>query len=347
MKKNVTIWLTVIASLQVCCLLPFSSFGQEAHFSQFFDAPLLRNPSLAGLFEGDIRVQAVYRNQWASVAAPYKTVSLNAEYKQSIGKNEDFITTGMQILYDRAGASNFTVTHVLPAINYHKSLSADDRIRYLSFGFMGGYVQRSIDRSKITTNSQFDGFGFNPSLSDGETFTSFTYHYWDASVGVSYNSALDNSNSQLYFIGLAYHHFNRPVNSFYKDPSIELNPKWVLSGGIKLRAGDHTWWTLEGDYSKQGSYSETIAGALYSVQFSEKPDEKGSYVFHAGAFLRWNDALIPVIKLDYNPFCFGLSYDANISQLKSVSQGRGGFELSLTYKGFFDKGIADVKCPKF
>ncbi|MDB5230319.1 MAG: type secretion system rane protein PorP/SprF [Chitinophagaceae bacterium] len=347
MKRFLKIKLFCVLVLPVIILLPLFTNAQEPHFSQFFDAPLLRNPSLAGLFEGDIRVQAVLRNQWASIATPYKTVSLNAEFKKPVGKNEDFITSGMQILYDRAGVTNFTVTHVLPAVNYHKSLSADDRIRYLSLGFMGGYVQRRIDRSKITTNSQFDGFGFNPSLADGETFTNFAYHYWDASVGISYNSALDNTNSQLYFIGIAYHHFNRPVNSFYKDPSIELNPKWVVSGGIKLNAGDNSWWTLQGDYSKQGNYTETIAGALYSIRFGDNPGEKGGYAFHAGAFFRWNDAMIPVIKMDYNLISVGLSYDANISQLKAVSQGKGGFELSLTYKGFTNSGAEEVKCPRF
>lgn len=37
--------------------------GQDLHFSQFYEAPLLRNPALAGLYEGDVRIQGVYRNQ--------------------------------------------------------------------------------------------------------------------------------------------------------------------------------------------------------------------------------------------------------------------------------------------
>ena len=32
-------------------------YSQDVHFSQFFEAPLWRNPSLAGIFKGDIRVQ--------------------------------------------------------------------------------------------------------------------------------------------------------------------------------------------------------------------------------------------------------------------------------------------------
>src|SRR4249919_1666457 len=76
--------------------------GQDLHFSQFFEAPLLRNPSLAGIFEGDFRAQMVYRNQWASVTTPYQTASLNSEYKFPVGKGNDFMTGGLQILWDRA-----------------------------------------------------------------------------------------------------------------------------------------------------------------------------------------------------------------------------------------------------
>src|SRR5215203_6976358 len=96
--------------------------AQDIHFSQFFEAPLLRNPSLSGLFNGDIRVQGVYRNQWASVTVPYKTGSFNLQYKNPIGHADDFITTGLQVVYDKAGSTNFTTTNFLPAINYHKSL---------------------------------------------------------------------------------------------------------------------------------------------------------------------------------------------------------------------------------
>ena len=87
-------------------LIASSIEAQDPHFSQFFEAPLLRNPSLAGLFAGDIRVQMVYRNQWASVTTPYQTGSFNGEYKQPIGKGNDFITTGLQLLYDKAGTTN-------------------------------------------------------------------------------------------------------------------------------------------------------------------------------------------------------------------------------------------------
>jgi hypothetical protein len=71
---------------------------------------------------------------------------------------------------------------------------------------------------------------------------------------------------------------------------------------------------------------------------------------HGGAFLRWNDALIPVVKLDYNPFSLSFSYDVNISKLKTSSYGRGGFELGISYVGFTKRDnstLNAVLCPRF
>ncbi len=328
-------------------LVVYHSHGQDIHFSQFFEAPLLRNPSLAGIFTGDIRVQAVYRDQWRSFSNAYRSGSLNAEYKMPIGRGDDFVTAGLQILFDKAGSAGLTSTHALPAINYHKSLSSS-KVMYLSVGFMGGIVQKHIDRSKITTNNQYDGSAFNPSLADGETFTSPNYTVADGSFGASFNTSFGKDQQNSLFVGAAFHHINRPRNSFYLSESSALNPKYVFSGGVKYSIDNYTYFTLQADYSNQGSFNEIIGGALYSVIIGE-PDAV-AYTLHGGALLRWKDALIPVIKIDYNPFAVAISYDVNVSQLKTVSQGRGGFELSVSYIGFLDRlntSKGKVLCPRF
>lgn len=315
-------------------------FSQDIHFSQFFEAPLLRNPSLAGIFTGDIRVQAVYRDQWNSVTNAYKTGSVNAEFKMPVGKNDDFITTGMQIMYDKAGTIGWTSTHLLPALNYHKSLSSD-RNQYLSLGFMGGLVQRRFDPSKVTTNSQYDNGGI------GENFSNTQYSYLDGSVGMSYNSNLAYNPANNFFIGAAYHHFNRPNQTyFYRNANIELHPKWVFSGGLKLGVSDVAYMTIQADHSRQGGFTETVAGMMYGLKLGDDPDNP-DYTIHAGGFLRWNDALIPVIKLDYTPFSISLSYDANISKLKPSSYGRGGFEISVSFIGLRKSKGEYLLCPRF
>jgi len=273
---------------------------------------------------------------------------LNAEYKMPIRKNDDFITAGVQILYDKAGDAGLTTTHLLPALNYHKSLS-DQKTMYLSLGFMGGLIRKSVDFSKITTDNQYGGGGFDPSMPVGEYFTSPNFLTWDASVGMSFNTSFGENQHNSLFVGAAYHHLNRPDNSFYRDPNIELNAKYVFSAGVKLNVDEYTYFTLQADHSMQGSFNETIGGALYSYKLGGDP-ENPAYTVHGGAFLRWKDALIPVIKIDMNQISMAISYDVNVSQLKTASQGRGGFELSLAYVGFLERNNSSkdrILCPRF
>ncbi len=329
----------ILIILQCCCCL--WAGAQDIHFSQFFEAPLLRNPSLAGIYTGDMRVQAVYRDQWNSVTNAYRTGSLDAEMKIPVGRLNDFVSVGMQLLYDRAGSIGWTSTHVLPAVNYHKSIS-NSRNRYLSLGFMGGWVQRRFDPSKVTTNSQYDGGGI------GENFAAAQYNYLDGSVGLSYNADLNANPAHNYFLGAAYHHFNKPTHSFYNDQDTRLDPKWVFSAGLRFGVTEYAYLTLQADQTLQGHYRETIGGAMYGLKLGGDPD-KPDYVLHAGGFLRWNDALIPVIKIDYAPFSMAISYDVNISKLKPSSYGRGGFEVSLSYIAFRPRNssLDYARCPRF
>lgn len=334
-------WRVVITCLATCA--SWAGFGQDTHFSQFFETPLLRNPALAGIFTGDYRVQMVYRDQWRSVTNAYTTGSLNGEYKLPIGKGDDFITLGGQVLYDRAGATALTQVSALPALNYHKSLSSDHN-RYLSLGFMGGVVNRHFDRSKITTDNTYT------SGQDGETVVVPSYTYMDGSVGMSFNSNLSDQEGDNFYLGLAYHHFVKPRNSFFRDPTVQLNPKWVGSAGFRFGVTEVAYITLLGDYSRQASYQEICLGTLVGMKIGSdmaKPD----YVLHGGLFVRWEDALIPVIKMDHAGFSFAFSYDINTSKLRPASLGQGGFELSVSYIGLLNRAsrstLNSTLCPRF
>jgi len=336
----------VVSLLLISTVLP--ALAQDPHFSQFYEAPLLRNPSLAGIFRGDLRVQGLYRDQWNSFTNAYRTGSLNAEMRHPIGRRNDFVTTALQVVYDKAGDAALTTTQLLPVLNYHKSLN-DDRNMYLSLGFMGGWIQKRLDRTKMTTNNQYDGNGYNPSLPDGEPFADFRQGYWDGSVGMSFSSNLRYNENNTFFIGAAYHHFNRPKNSFYQNPSIGLEPKWVFSGGIKLQINEPAFFNIQADYSRQGQGSEVVGGALLGYHLGTDA-EAPKYTVYAGAFLRWKDALIPVVKMDFGPMSLSLSYDVNVSSLKTASLGRGGTELSLSWTGFLENRNSsrnDIRCPVF
>ena len=337
MKKNRRLLLLF------CCLhVSDALFSQDIHFSQFFGAPLYRNPALAGLVNGDIRVQAIYRSQWNSFANAYKTASFNVEYKMPV-VSDDYLTIGAQVFHDRAGTTNLTTTQLLPAINYHKPLSAEKNV-YLSVGFMGGLVQRRVDRSRMTTNSTYDGHG------DGESNLLQTqYSYFDGSTGLSLSTQLNENPQNILLLGVAYHHFTKPKNSFFNDQTIVVPAKMVFTLDAKLALGEQFTTTFHNDVVKQGIYREIISGGLIGYKvgpYSEEPDA----VLRLGGFYRWGDAFIPVAQLDYRTFSLSLSYDVNVSGLTPTSYGKGGFEFAVTYAGFSNRENSTanaVKCPVF
>jgi type IX secretion system PorP/SprF family membrane protein len=322
-------------------LLASTARTQDIHFSQFYETPLLRNPALAGIFTGDYRIQGVYRDQWNSFTDAYRTGSFNGEFKWHVGEHNDYLTTALEVFYDKAGTAALETTELLPAVNYHKSLS-DDRPMFLSVGFMGGIIEKSLDLSKVTTNSQYNGTAYDPALPIGETILTPNIHYLDGSLGLSFNTAYGEDNQNSFYAGFSYQHLNRPKNSFYDNPTVQLDPKVVVSAGIKSIVNDYSYFTLHADWSKQGPATEVIGGILYSYRLGNTfrighdPDDY-PYTFTLGALVRWNDAIIPVIKLEMNnSYSFGLSYDINISSLNTASEDRGGFELSLVYSGFLN-----------
>ena len=89
---------------------------------------------------------------------------------------------------------------------------------------------------------------------------------------------------------------------------------------------------------------------MYGLNLGRDTDNP-DYTVHLGGFVRWNDAIIPVLKVDYSPFSIAFSYDVNISKLKPSSYGRGGFEFSVSYVGFTKKldksSLNSILCPRF
>jgi type IX secretion system PorP/SprF family membrane protein len=340
MKKYLTAIVVVIA---------MQATAQDLSFSQFYEKPLLRNPALAGVFDGDIRVNGIFRNQWQSVTVPYQTAALSAEIKFPIGSSNDFLTLGIQTTYDVAGDIKLKRTQILPVINYHKSLN-EDYDSYLSFAFMGGSVNSQFDATKLKMDDQYVAGSFNASNPTQQVFSKTGVSYWDAATGVTYSQGFGESGS--WYLGAALFHFNKPKVAFYtNNESTVLLNKLTFNAGVTTPTSEYNRLVLFGDYTKQGGSNQFCGGALYGTDLVQQYDGEDKVSFYAGAFYRWKDALVPIIKLDYYNMAVGLSYDVNVSKLKTASQLRGGFELSLSYRAKFNSrgGAAGdkMRCVKF
>jgi len=328
--------------------ITLASAAQDLNFSQFFQNPLLRNPALAGLFDGDVRVTTAYRNQWQSVTVPFQTNALSAEFKFPIGHADDYLTLGMQMTLDQAGDVKLKRTQIFPVINFHKSLSGDND-NYLSMAFMGGAVSSQFDASKIRTDDQYVNGSFDPNNPSQQTFGRTGVSYWDAATGMSFSSSIDENTT--YYVGAALYHFNKPKIAYYaNNATTTLDSKIALNAGLTTATSEINRLVMFADYYIQGSSHQFLGGLLYGTDILQDYDTQEKVSLYFGGFYRWKDAFVPVVKLDYYRFAISASYDVNVSQLKTASQWRGGIELTLNYRGILNSRNNEgnkVKCVKF
>lgn len=313
-------------------LIFLAAFGalkaQDINFSQFYNLPLMRNPALAGVFDGDLRMNAVFRNQWQSISVPFQSGAASVEYKLPLAWG-DWVTLGLQATHDVAGDIKLKRTQLLPVINYHKSLSENED-DFISLAFMGGPVQSQFDPNNLKMDDQYQNGVVNPGATS-QTFQRTSYSYWDASVGLSFSSGFGEDSR--YYLGAALYHFNKPKTaSFASDNFSVVEPRIVFNGGLNIPVSETDRLSFFTDYFKQSGHQMVMGGLFYEIQLSGDYDSEETSEIGFGAMYRWNDAVIPAIKLSWNRLTAGISYDVNVSQLKTVSQMKGGFEFTLSYR---------------
>lgn len=314
-----------------------TAIGQDLNFSQFYEVPLLRNPALSFSYKGDIRVTAAFRSQWSSVTVPYLSQALGFETKFAWPANTDnYASIGLQVTNDQAGDSRFGKFQLLPVFAYHKSMS-DVKDAYLSFGIMAGAGFQHFNVSKLKFDDQYVNGQFDASTPTQDIFTNTDKNYFDLSGGVVYSSSF--ANNIEYYAGLSAFHINRPEANIKEivlpTDKGKLDIKWMLSGGLSAPTSETDKFIIYADFFKQGGNSQAQGGFMYKHDLVQNNDDETMSV-SIGSFLRWNDAVIPVIKFDVYKFAFGFTYDVNVSKLKTASQSMGGFEVTMSYHSFLN-----------
>lgn len=324
-------------------ILPVFSIGQDINFSQFYELPLLRNPSLAGIYKGDMRITSAYRNQWQSVSTPYQTSAIGFEAKSTIFQNSsDYISGGIQITNDVAGDSKLGKTQILPMVTYHKLIYGPSNT-YLSLGFLGGAVQQKFDPSALRFDDQFVNGSYSQLNPTRQSFTRTNLTYFDAAFGLNISSEIGFTKV---YLGTAFFHFTQPKVAFNEINDVRLNKKTVFNLGISTPVSDFDDMIIYSDLFFQGGNRQFQGGAMYMHRFLEVGEEDGMAV-GIGGFYRWGDAFIPVVKFNWYKLSAGLTYDVNVSKLKPASQYRGGVELALSYKTYLNimnTSLQKVRC---
>lgn len=324
-------------------LLAVELSAQDKHFSQLSETPVMLNPANTGFFDGYLRTSTNYRNQWAAMGNPYRTMGLSIDGGiLKSRKRPAYLGIGLTMFSDKAGAANISNTQIM--LNASGVVKVSKKSK-LSAGINGGSVMNNADFGALTYASQFNGAEIDPTLPSQEavSFRKFTYTDIGAGTAFEYYSVKSNDDRDdiiSFRLGLAAHHLNRARQEWGVGSSYRLPIKTVLHASARIDVPKRSlavYPMVVYMYQKPGR--EITAGALVKYRFRNGTKTTGKKIEKGiafGAYYRVKDAIIPQVLMDLGHYAIGISYDANISGYKQVTRTIGGFELTLRYNWLSD-----------
>lgn len=300
--------------------------AQDHQYSQFFNSPVYLNPALTGQFNGDLRMNLIYRNQWTSLPGGPKYFSASVDY------NMPNFGGGIGLLFTRGteGPSYLIKNNISGAYSY--SVGNDDYV--LSFGLQAGVTNRSINFNSLVFSDQIDPrLGFDPSLLTGAEPPAFnSKFYFDSGAGI-------NLVAGNLMVGGGVQHINRPNESFTGDRAT-----------VPMRGTAHISYLFDlnkYDNLDDNEKSYIIPSVLYLKQANQQMYSAGFQYRHrninAGLSYRSGGPGAVVISVMFDLFInkeggeklrFGLSHDAPMSKTtytntSGTTEGSIGYETTL------------------
>ena len=328
--------ITRLSLAAVTLLTAPAAFAQDIHFTQFDLAPMTVNPAFTGVFDGRLRVSAIYRNQWASVTVPYVTYGASVDMPLLLENNDDRLCAGLQLFKDQAGDGNLSNFTGLLSIAYHKSIKSNnersDASSELSVGLQGGYAQKSIDLSKLYFGDEWLNGAFVPATSQEYHLglgNSVNYYLVNAGIAFSHGGGKFG-----YTIGAAANNLNQPNDDIEKKQNSQtgLDMRYTGELGINWIVGERLTLRPAVLYQNQATASELIAGNEFLYQVGGTPGYSDfSTAVFLGGWYRTGDATMITAGVEFKGFRIGVGYDYNVSTLNSSSNGNGGFEIGIRY----------------
>lgn len=314
-------------------------YSQDIHWSQFDYNPVFQNPANVGVFNGDYRFHANYRDQWRSVTVPFQTLSISGEAKQIY---KDF-SVGAFLLSDVVGDGSFSTIEFQPSISYTYKLT-EDSTHLFRPGIQFGFNFRSFNSDAFYFDNQWNGQQLDENLASKENFHSTNKTNFTWGIGAGYE--FQKGKRQRIVAGAGLFNINRPNQGFFGD-KIKRDIRFNLFARAEYKI-DFDWDILPSiQLNLQGKYREFNLGSQVRYILV---DRLGVYrAVLGGIYMRSSDAVFLTAGMEYQNWWAGISYDINYSSLTPASRARGGIEFSLRYiiYKFKPKKIKHRVCPDY
>lgn len=298
--------------------------AQDVHFSQFDFSPLHQSAANTGNFSGDYRLTAIHRNQYRSVTVPYKSVGASFDMNHNLTDDKmNYWSSGIMFEQDKTGDAGYSTLDMEVSVAWNKFMDSEKKHR-ITIGIQPGWFQNGLDFSELYFGNQYENTAFNPSLPNNENLDQTKHSNFNLNAGLSYRYAFSEESDAQLVIGA--NHLNKPNLSFYGDKA-PLAIRFTALALFSLKVRENIFLQPQLLYYNQNKFNQLNGGA--NICFRSADAKK--YRFLGGVFYRNKDAVIGRLGAGYNNLDIGFAYDFNISDLKRASNGRGAYEIALTY----------------
>lgn len=267
-----------------------------------------------------------YRNQWSSITIPYQTISLG--FDRQFYMHRQRFSGGLYIIYDNSGDAALTVNKIFLSIAYHKSLGMNN----FHLAVQGGPVLKSYSINNLTFPDQYDSYEgvFDSSLPNYEANLGENLVYPDLNAGIIWDRKFRKIWPE---IGIGVFHTNIPKESFNSETN-KLPIRKVINAGARIEIGKKVYARPMAIWMGHKKATDLMAGSLLGFYLPENSINAVS--IFTGAFFRDNftknfDASIFMIGMDFKHLQVGFSYDVNVSTLKTATNHKGAFEISVIF----------------
>ncbi len=340
------------------CSLYWSTTAQDRFFTQYYSHALSLNPALAGTMNGTFRVNAAFRQQWSTVLqSPYSTFSAAADTRIKVSPNHfknDQIGVGVVFTHDQFGYYDFNANALALIGAYHKDISAGFE-QSLSVGFQLGIEQRATSYNNFTFQDEYL-LGTGYTLATAENLPENQRAFMDLALGINYRAEFDKATQ--FYAGVSIWHFNQPNISFYAninqinnptEVQAALIPRYSAHMGFNLAMSEKQQLSPRILINAQGDHLSALPGLNYRFDFDDVHESS----FHIGMASRivknfdatGLDAIILLAAFGRENYKIGLSYDAQVNDIRNEFDGQGTFELTLSLTGDYES--ESLFCPEF
>ncbi|MBK9177759.1 MAG: PorP/SprF family type IX secretion system membrane protein [Flavobacteriales bacterium] len=297
------------------------AFGQDIHFSQYFNVPMGLNPGLIGQFDGEYRAHGVYRQQWRSVTVPYRTFGLGGDARDFNGVKG--LGVGAWLFNDRAGDSRLNQFHFSLGASWTQHFGKAEE-HGVTLGAQFGVTSLTLDNGGLSFDAQYNGFYYDPDRDNGEDFRRYGLAHPDLHAGVVYR--FTPAPRRLLQAGFGLFNITQPGIGFLGEPDVLLDQRtdfhMLLSFPVSAELDVAPMMRVMG----QGNFRELDLGASVRYILLERYGLKRALL--VGLHLRAADAGYVFAGFERDDWSFGASYDINTSALVPASRNRGAIEFT-------------------